>query len=78
MIPLEEREGRGTWVMGCEALVSLVWGVCICECVWILRGCTGWAYGLNLAWARRGAGSGDGQMDHNVNVFFLLSLEYSA
>lgn len=41
-------------------------------------GCTGWAYGLNLAWARRGAGSGDGQMDHNVNVFFLLSLEYSA
>lgn len=71
MIPLEEREGKGTWVMGGEALVSLVSGVCLCECVdsggWTGRE-VGRRDGLDL-------GSGDGgQMDHNE---ILLSIEHS-
>ncbi len=32
MIPLEQREGRGVWVMGDVANVCLVLGVCSCEC----------------------------------------------
>ncbi len=41
MIPLEQREGRGVWVMGDVANVCLVLGVCSCECAWSL----GWGSG---------------------------------
>lgn len=36
MIPLEQREGRSMWVMGGVVDVSLVLGVCSCECAWCL------------------------------------------
>lgn len=43
MIPLKQREGRSVWVMGGVADVSLVLGVCSCECAWSL-GMRGRAY----------------------------------
>lgn len=80
MIPLEEREGRGTWVMGGVALVSLVSGVRSCKRVCVdSGGCTGREAGrLGSCSGRERGWIGrwwHGQMDHNETVFFSLSLE---